>query len=325
MSNYNVLRRYKDYISSIGISNTVPFDFTDKSNNIDIHIANMLIRTSSMFCWKNLPDTILQRDLELMLQCNGNVFITEVDGNLYAFNGSTGGNPDVYLKPTLYTVANPVLKLSKQFKIGEDGVLIYNDILLIGVLPFFTKYATNLSEIELSLSIANINSRILKLISAPDDRSKANADMFLKDIQDGKLAAIADNTFLNGINTLSYSDSGRSAIIDLIELYQYTKASWYNEIGLNSNFNMKRESLNSAESGLNNDMLMPYVHCMLKCRQDGIDAVNKMYGTNITVDLDSSWKDNATEIELELEQIESEVEQNESEVEYEENTDRSDT
>ena len=35
---------------------------------------------------------------------------------------------------------------------------------------------------------------------------------------------------------------------------------------------------------------------MLKCRQDGFDKVNKKYGTNITVELNSSWESNAESI-----------------------------
>jgi hypothetical protein len=60
---------------------------------------------------------------------------------------------------------------------------------------------------------------------------------------------------------------------------------------------MKRESINSGESQLNNDALLPLVDNMLKCRQEGFDRVNEKYGTNIKVELNSSWQYNEEAIE----------------------------
>lgn len=77
---------------------------------------------------------------------------------------------------------------------------------------------------------------------------------------------------------------------DLIEYQQYLKASWFNEIGLNANYNMKREKLSTTESQMNSDALLPLVDDMLEQRRLGVEKVNEMFGTNITVDFCSSWK-----------------------------------
>ena len=53
---------------------------------------------------------------------------------------------------------------------------------------------------------------------------------------------------------------------------------------------MKRERLNLGEVSMNVDVLLPYVENMLKSRQDAIEKVNTMFGTQISVDLNSSWK-----------------------------------
>ena len=66
---------------------------------------------------------------------------------------------------------------------------------------------------------------------------------------------------------------------------------------------MKRESLNTSESQMNNDALLPLVDDMLKCRERAVEKVNEMFGTDISVALSSSWEDNEQEIELEHEQI----------------------
>ena len=93
----------------------------------------------------------------------------------------------------------------------------------------------------------------------------------------------------------------------MIELEQYFKASWFNELGLNANYNMKRESINSGESQLNNDALLPLVDDMLKQRQVASMKINDMFGTDIYVEYNSSWEDNIEEIDAEIEEKENEA------------------
>ena len=81
-------------------------------------------------------------------------------------------------------------------------------------------------------------------------------------------------------------------------MQQYLKASQYNDLGLNANYNMKRESLNSTESQLNDDALMPFIDDMIANREEGLDQFNKMFGTNIKVKKSSAWEDNQQENDL---------------------------
>lgn len=297
------ITRYNKYISDL-LGGCIKFDFANKDKCISQHIAYMINRTQSMFRYEGLPSTMPQRDIELMLQLNGSIGVAQVDGNLYAFTGGFGGEPNVYYRPTLYTVANPALKLSKSFVIDEDIKIVGNDTLMIGLLPMLERYSTGITETELSLKLATINARIISLISSGDDRARESAEKYIEDIEKGELSVIAENEFLEGIKTQPYANSGNSnQITQLIELEQYWKASLFNELGLNANYNMKRESINAGESQLNNDALFPLVDDMLKRRQDGFDGVNDMFGTDIRVELASSWKDNKEEVEAEIEAI----------------------
>lgn len=308
------VKHFDKYICGL-IPGFTPYDFANKERCIAQHITYMLNRTAKMFKWDGLPDTIPERVLELYLQTNGNVCFYEHDGSLYVFTGGLGGEPSVYYMPTKYTIANPALKLSKTLEIDRECVVVPNDTLYIGLLPMFSRYATGLTETELSLKLATINSRIVDFISAPDDRTKASAETFLEQIDKGKPGVIAENAFLDGIRVQPYGTTGVHVITDLIELEQYFKASWFNEIGLNANYNMKRESLNSSESQLNNDALLPLVDDMLKQRQIGCEKVNAMFGTNISVELASSWEDNQEEIDLEQDAMQTEDPEPETEPE----------
>lgn len=289
------------------------YNFTNKDKCIDNKISYMLARTQSMFTYKNLPDTLNSRIIELYLQINGNICITDINQDiinksghpelkpgLYCFTGGLGGEYDVYYMPTIYTVSNPYLNFSKNLKINDDCIVIPSDAMYYGLMPMFRKYATALTENEISMNIATIVLRLQALISAGDDNTKKSAEKYLNDIQSGKLGIIAENGFLdNSLKVTPYSNTGsHTTIQNIIELEQYLRATWFNDLGLNANYNMKRESLNSVESQLNDDSLLPLVNNMLQCRIDGFDKVNEKYGTNITVELNSSWKSNADAIDI---------------------------
>lgn len=261
----------------------------DKDTAVTEFMANTLAKTQSMFEYEGLPDSIPQKELERLLQTTGNAFVTSVDGVLYALTGGKGGEPDVYGRATLYTVANPALKLNKTYDIQKDGVLIENDSNGESLLPLIGRYAVLHTDGLISLNTASILTRITMLISASDDKTKQSADEFLCKIQDGEFSIIGENAFFKGVNMQTAPTTNSVYITQLIELIQYYKASMYNELGLNANYNMKRERLNLGEVSMNVDVLLPYVDNMLKERQNAVEKINAMFGTDISVRLASSW------------------------------------
>lgn len=276
----------------------------DKDTAVTEFIANTLAKTQSMFEYEGLPDSIPQKELERLLQTTGNVFVTKVDGVLYALTGGKGGEPDVYGRATLYTVANPALKLSKTYDIQKDGVLIENDTNGESLLPLIGRYAVLYTDGLISLNTASVLTRITMLISASDDKTKQSADEFLRKIQDGEFSIIGENAFFKGVNMQTAPTTNSVYITQLIELIQYYKASMYNELGLNANYNMKRERLNLGEVSMNVDVLLPYVDNMLKERQNAVEKINAMFDTEISVKLSSSWgleRDNYNALAADLE------------------------
>lgn len=267
------------------------YDFTDKKTALDTYITYMLARTQSMFDYDGLPETLSKRAIELYLQCNGVVCFAEHKGDLYAFQGGYGGKLDEYYIPTEFTVSSPYLELSKTYTRDKDCIVVNNDSMMVGLLPLFERYASLLLELDISTMLTTVNTRSSILISATDDRSKKSADEFISDLVSGKLSVAMSSEFLEGIKTQPYSAPGdTNKIQGLIELNQYIKASWYNELGLQSNYNMKREAINSNESQLNDDMLKPLIDDMEAQRKEGIDKVNAMFGTHISVSRGGAWK-----------------------------------
>lgn len=273
----------------------------NKDKSVNGYIRKMLAITQAMFVYKGLPETLPQNNLENLLQTNGNVFVTEVGGKLYAFTGGLGGVPNAYNEATEYIVSNPYLNLNTSYKIDVDGVLIKNDSGANSLLPIFGKYGVLCSDTLLSLNTCSVLSRITMLISASDDKTKQSADDFVNKIMQGDFSVIGENAFFKGVNLQSISTQSANQITQLIELLQYFKASAFNEIGLNANYNLKRERLNTSEVQMNVDALNPYVDNMLQERKKAVEKINAMFGTEISVELASSWairkEENKTETE----------------------------
>lgn len=287
-----------------------PIDYVkDKEKSAKSYMKYMIIRLQRMFKYNNLPEEIPREILEYYLLCNGTCFIAKESSRLVVFTGHAGGELDEYYRPTLYTVANPALKVSKSYKIGVDGILMRNDSMWLGLYPLMARYSTLLAENCMTIRVADIMLRVMALLTAPDDKSKIAAEAYLSKLENGELAAIAENRFLDGIKMQSPPSNNGSYLTQFIELQQYLKGSFYNEIGLNANFNMKREAIGEGESSLNEDSLLPLCQEMLRCRMEDIEKVNEMFGTNITVEFDSAWANNIKEIDLRMAQMEKEASQ----------------
>ena len=150
---------------------------------------------------------------------------------------------------------------------------------------------------------ADVFLRIIALISAQDDKTYLSANEFIRSIEDGKMLAVSEGKFFEGVKMQSPPSNNGSYLTQFIEYQQYFLGSFFNEIGLNANFNMKRESIAKSESSLNEDSMLPLCQNMLMCRQQDFDVVNEMYGLNIKVSFDSAWLQNALEIMLELKNL----------------------
>ena len=267
----------------------VPWDRKEKDRNTRNQVMYMLDRSLLMFEYHGLPDSIPAIELERLLQSNGFAGITEVQGELYAFYGGLGGEQDVYGRPTTMVISNPALNYNETLTIDEDVILMRNDSMMLGLIPTFAKYCSLLNENEITMALASISQRVNNLISVADDNTASSADKYLKQLEEGKLGYIFESKLFDSLQTNPMNSAGGGSISDLIELQQYLKASMYNEIGLNANYNMKRERLNSAEVEMNSDNLYPLVDNMLEHRRIALEQINEKYGTEISVEFNSSW------------------------------------
>lgn len=261
----------------------------DKDTAVTNYIAGIYNRLQAMFVYSGATETLNTQALEFALQSKGHCIVAKVDGDLYALQGEPTGELNAYFEPTQYIVANPWLKLNKTFDIGKDCVLFRNDFLMQGLQPVIGSHAVKLTDTEISLNTAAVLSRITMLISAQDDKTKASADLFLQKILNGDFSVIGENQFFDGVRLQTLPASNQQSITPLVELLQYYRASLWHELGLQANYNMKRERLTEGETQANVDSLLPLADAMLTERKKAVEQVNEMFGLQMTVEFGSSW------------------------------------
>lgn len=272
-----------------------------RDDYVRFHTRLMLTKTQSMFEWKGLPEQIPQRDLELLIQTHGFSTIASEQDKIWSLIGRLGGLPNGNYMPTISIVANPYLKIDKEYTIDKDCIIITNDSMYMGLTPLCTYFAYQMTDNDISLKRVRINTRALFALLCDNDSAKESAELFLKRLEDGESGGVLldKKAFEEMIQVLPLSAQGTAQnIIQLLEDKQYIKGSWLNELGVQSNYNMKRETITANENILNVDGLLPLCDDMLKCRKLGCEKVNKMFGTNWSVDFSSAWKKLRKEIEL---------------------------
>lgn len=288
----------------------VPINLIDyvkkKTKSSEYYFRYLLDRTMMMFEYKNLPNTIDPNVLERYLQVNGVACITEAKGKLYCFGGSWGGEQDVYYRPTKFIIANPHISqltedktFTKEVTIFGDephtGVLIRNDTEWASLTPLIARYAVLMCENCVTIRVADIMLRILALLTAGTDKEKKSAEAYLSKLEAGELGIIGSNSFKQSINMQSPPSNNGSYLTQFIELQQYLKGSFFNELGLRANYNMKREAIGAGESTLDADAILPLCDNMLKCRREDISQLNELYDLDVTVDFSSAWLENRLE------------------------------
>lgn len=264
-----------------------------KKNLINHYLQFFMRSTQSMFIYKNLPEQIPQHELEKILQVVGYAPFYIQDDKLTMVYGALGGKQNRFYKPTQVIIANPYLP-NRTLTINEDCVLMKNDTYFYGLYRPLYKYCMQLAENDISMNLITINDRLINLITAPDDKRKKEIEIYLKRIADGEQGVALDEDLIDSIKTQPLANATHNNVLSQhIEYHQYLKASALNEIGLNANYNMKRESINSGESTLNEDVLTPLVNDMFECRKKALEQINekfKEYIENpITVKLNYPW------------------------------------
>ena len=246
---------------------------------------NMALKTRDLFTYKNLPDSIPSEYYEAYLQRFGFTSVFENENQLVTTFGGFGGKPNEYYIPTEFIVANPYMKREGTLVDGKDCVVHKNTSLFSGTYQLNARYAQILTEIELSMRIGSVNTRIPIVFNASDKDTKESVEAFYCDVEEGKQSIVMSDFLFDTLKSIPFGTTHSNYFTQYIELYQYIQSLWWAEYGIDSVNNMKREALNRSEISANSQTTKPLIHDMLYSRQKSWDKTNELFGSSVTVEL----------------------------------------
>lgn len=273
-------------------------NFTDSIVNMKHTYAYYIDRLTElalvMFEWKNLPDTVDERYLELTLFQNGQAifFKDEVLGYL-GLQCAVNGNFDVYRVPLRRRAYASNGYNNNDLNI-DNSVIIYNNYLRTNSVRDIKMFAQRLYDLDCSI---DVNARAQKtpvLIQCDEDQRLTMLNAY-KEFDGNSPVIFADkNLDINGIKVFQ---TNAPYVSD--KLYQL-KTQYFNEaltyLGIsNVNFE-KKERLVSDEVSRQQGGVIASRYSRLEMRRKACDKINQMFGLNIDVD----YREDFREIDDEL-------------------------
>lgn len=235
----------------------------------------------SMFEWKNLPDTVDARYLELHLFETGCMvyFKDEIIGDL-CLDCIVNGRLDVYGNPLLrraYSGYNNYQKLLK----SNNSVIIWNNYLHGNSILDVEMFARRLYNIDRIIDV-NANAQKTPVLLQGTEKQRLTLLNLYKEYDGNSPFIFGDkNLDLNSLKALS---TNAPYVCD--KLYQLKTQIW-NEaltyLGI-SNINIqKKERLITDEVTRNQGGTIASRYSRLESRRQAVEKINDMFGTNIEV------------------------------------------
>lgn len=237
----------------------------------------------SMFEWKNLPDTVDARYLELHLFETGCMvyFKDEVIGDL-CLDCIVQGRLDVYGNPLLrraYSGYNNYQKLLKY----DNSVIIWNNYLHGKSILDVEMFARRLYNIDRIIDV-NANAQKTPVLLQGTEKQRLTLLNLYKEYDGNAPFIFGDKNMDLDITTLKALSTNAPYVCD--KLYQLKTQIW-NEaltyLGI-SNINIqKKERLITDEVTRNQGGTIASRYSRLESRRQAVEKINDMFGTNIEV------------------------------------------
>lgn len=249
----------------------------------------------NIFTFENLPEEINEQAMKLGLFTFGKLVFYKIGDKYLTQKFTYTDLLDWYYIPVHGRVVNPWLPQGHQnweFTVADECCIYcstpdmypHREHSIVSDLIY--KTATQLSENDISYYCIQRNHRLIAIITAQDDKQRAEAEVILRHMYDGDAEMVMKDDLVNHINVNPIAlNATRSPLTELIEFQQYILGNFLHSFGINSNYNLKREQLNSNEIDVNKEVLRLNIEDMLQNWTRGFEKVNEKYGLDIRVSL----------------------------------------
>lgn len=234
----------------------------------------------NVFEWVNLPPTIDERFLELVLYDKGYClyFNDDIIGNL-ALTCTIGGKLDVYRIPVMRT-AYAQNGYNKKLTM-KDSVLIFNNYLHTPTCLTVEMFAKRLYELERTIDVNVKGQKTPNLILCSEQQRLTMQNLYMQ--YDGNEPFIfGDKDMdLTGIQALK---TDAPFIADKLNNLKHQIWNEYlTFIGIENSNQDKKERMVSDEVGSNYGNVEAQRNVMLNSRKQACNKINAMFGTDIDV------------------------------------------
>lgn len=271
-------KRDRAFWESADLNNASYIQYYDRLTELSI----------SMFEWRNLPDTVDPRFLELTLFANGMaVFFKDEVEDYLALQCAISGPLNVYRIP-IRRRAYAVNGYNRELD-DKNSVIIYNNMLHKNSMLDVRMFARELYNLDRAISV-NANAQKTPILLRCDENQRLTLENLYMDY-DGNKPVIYGDKGLNP-NSLSVLKTDAPYVAD--KLYTLKTQKW-NEaltyLGI-SNVNItKRERLITDEVTRNQGGTIASRYSRLQSRRMACEQINKMFGLNVQCDYREDYQE----------------------------------
>lgn len=244
----------------------------------------------SMFEWKNLPDSVDERFLELALYSDGHaVFFKDEELDQYlGLRAMIEGPMSVYNVPTrrrAYAANGYNNSLDE-----TNSVIVYNNMVRTNTLPVVENYARRLWDIDCAID-TNAKAQKTPILVLADEKSRLTMkNLYMQ--YDGNMPFIYGYPDQFNANTLKAINTQAPYVADKL---QALKTSLWNEVltalGITNVSYQKKERMITDEVVRAQGGTIASRYSRLNARRQAADQINKMFGLNIEVNFRADFRE----------------------------------
>ncbi len=251
----------------------------------------------SMFEWKNLPDTVDPRYIELHLFETGCMvyFKDDVIGDL-CLDCIVNGRLDVYGNPVTRRAFSGYNNYNKMLSI-DDSVIIWNNYLHTNSILDVKMFARRLYMLDRIIDVNASAQRTPVLVQGTEKQRLTLLNLY-KEFEGNAPFIFGDKNL--DLNSLKVLNTNAPYVAD--KLYDLKTHIW-NEaltyLGISNISNVKKERMITDEVNRNLGGTIASRYSRLESRQEAVEKINKMFGTDISVEYRDDFQYMNTEMNSE--------------------------
>lgn len=255
----------------------------------------------SMFEWKNLPETVDPRYIELHLFETGCMvyFRDDVIGDL-CLDCIANGRLDVYGYPVIRRAYSGYNNYNKMLSI-DDSVIIWNNYLHTNSILDVKMFARRLYMLDRIIDVNASAQRTPVLVQGTEKQRLTLLNLY-KEFEGNAPFIFGDKNL--DLNSLKVLNTNAPYVAD--KLYDLKTQVW-NEaltyLGISNISNVKKERMITDEVNRNLGGTIASRYSRLESRQEAVEKINKMFGTDISVEYRDDFQYMNTEMNTESEEM----------------------